>query len=49
VELKGTWENYLWQRLAYYSELVRKAPYKLMYLRGWMNRTVELRKLVGER
>lgn len=44
--LRGDWKDYLFQRIGYYSDLVRKRPYKLMYLRGWINRTLELKKLI---
>lgn len=45
--LRGDWKDYLFQRIAYYRELVRKAPYKRIYYGGWVNRTLDLYKLVS--
>lgn len=44
--LRGDWRDYLFQRIAYYCERVRERPYKLTYLRGWINRTLDLYRLV---
>lgn len=44
--LRGDWKDYLFQRISYYRELVKKAPYKRIYYGGWINRTLDLYNLV---
>jgi hypothetical protein len=44
--LRGDWRDYLFQRIGYYCDRVKERPYKLMFLRGWINRTLDLYRLV---
>ena len=44
----GTWQDYLFDRIAYYSDRVKEKPYKIINLRGWINRTIALRKLINK-
>lgn len=44
----GTWEEMLFVRIQYYTEKVIENPKKLKYLFGWINRTIELRKLIKD-
>ncbi len=44
--LRGDWRDYLFQRIGYYCDRVRERPYRLVYLRGWINRTLDLKRLV---
>lgn len=43
--LRGDWRDYLFQRIGYYCDRVKERPHKLMYLRGWINRTLELKRM----
>lgn len=38
--------DYLFLRLKHYSEIVKANPVQLKYLRGWVNRTLELWSLI---
>ena len=40
--LSHNWNHYLFLRLEYYSAKVRDKGYKVKYLRGWMNRVIDL-------
>lgn len=41
-----TWLDCLFLRIGYYIGRVKEKPYKIVYLKGWFNRTYELYKLV---
>lgn len=43
---EGTWQDWLFKRIEYYSNRVKKNPAKLVFLRGWINRTLALRDLI---
>jgi lysozyme family protein len=38
----GAWQDYLLGRIAYYNNKVREQPTKLKYLRGWIDRVLNL-------
>jgi hypothetical protein len=42
----GDWLEYLFDRILYYCDRVKEKPYKIIFLRGWINRTIALRKLI---
>lgn len=37
-------DDLLWMRLSYYSAIVAKDKTQLKFLRGWLNRTIQLRR-----
>lgn len=43
-----TWEGMLFYRLKYYVEKVVENPKKVKYIFGWMDRILELRRLVKD-
>jgi hypothetical protein len=42
--LAGDWTDYLFLRIEYYCTKVRDKPFKIKYLRGWINRVIDLYK-----
>jgi hypothetical protein len=44
----GTWQDYLFDRITYYCDRVKKNPAKIVFLRGWINRTIALRNLINK-
>ncbi len=38
----GRWERFVALRLQYYSKKVKSKPVRLKYLRGWLNRVIDL-------
>lgn len=43
----GSWQDYLFDRIEYYSDRVKENPAKIIYFRGWINRTLALKDLVA--
>ncbi len=44
----GEWQDFLFDRISYYSDRVKKNPAKIVFFRGWINRTIALRKLINK-
>ncbi len=42
--LASNWTDYLFLRIEYYCSRVREKPVKLKYLKGWLNRVIDLYK-----
>ena len=42
--LADNWTDYLFLRIEYYCTRVREKPFKIKYLRGWINRVLDLQK-----
>lgn len=42
TESKGDYEHCLLGRIEYYKNKVKESPFKIKYLMGWLNRTLDL-------
>ena len=45
----GDWKDYLFDRIQYYNDRVIEKPARAIFFRGWVNRTLLLKKMIEQK